>query len=1369
MSSTSPPKPRTVHSWEPKERDALQILFYEYSLHPNKVDQAYHIFADFFPWAVGKQRLITDEWLSGRRGRNAPAWAKIHNKPIGTYNLEERTRRTAMRLELLLIAKKFNITLAPIPGAAPCHKAVLGVLPKVELFRSSLAVRPERAFTPTRSNSPPNDIIPQIIPPAPPQFSQPSITAQSNPIADPSQDDDGPQPEMVADENSLCMVHRSDVFLYDHSGTTRETKSITTRYACLPDHLLDHTSPEWQRGGPVLRLLVKQDLGRYHFIREWFAKKKIFGVVRDVMLCQLGACKVCSESGALRSFAPYDLPFVHAIDTVDFGSDLIFSPRFAAPRDEVVDSNTEPKSVVYINQDKITWRQDKPVLSAVCIRSTCSVCSQYVREKKVFKRAAPPLESGRRKRWNDGAAAGVGPLIKPGGFSRFQSGATQMRRMDIFAAVPAEQDDEADRLRMAHREDLVPNLDPDGNFKPDQPRWRIANDYTFAEGSPGWGWGGLVVKALVSEGPGQSPRQDHDHLMVCDPADCAGCNGREESPREQNMFPGAPFVHSKECDGPDVRLTFNPPMHSNALADGGMMTRVKMTRVVFIQEGEEVSVNTRVCVPESCTLCQPTQIPNVVDGDHMPAVEQLEASNGNPTTTGELPSTQNTGASILPSTSVGAASGFALLRPRPETDADRNLCMVHSIHVQQNRRTGQEFVEGRSKFRTQHQHIFGSSERMWSLGGHVLNISVDRATYNGRDVPAADYSLMVCDKSYCDTCSATSSQRAPVRTGMNWFKGLPFVHTRACVTTGDAITFRPPWDTSPPHDPDVLAYETKVTFFEAGVELQIRSWMCMLSTCYHCDITVDAPPPTMVNELTLRMIHRSHLEQNDYQNHYVAGRQARYACDGLNLMNQDSAEWHHAGSVAKVFVPEENHLGLGGCFSLAELMLDKNDPAGEVFDVMLCQLGSCEKCTTGPTTPHRTFRLPFVHSKDCVFDAGAGTLTFNKDPLALLDMDVPCEINRAPVIFLGSNGMQANPLGNTFLSAVCKPATCAICRDPAEVAPLQVTDDSPAEDQSTRTTQSGPAQTQPRPTGPGRPLQPPQTEALGPFGQPQNSTFRPEEQPQTGRPGPSGEPDSPTPGSPEKSTVRRSPRNHRSAGKGDDISTTAPATKQSSSAPSKGSTSTATNTTRKMRTRAPSNPLGPGLRMCHRSHLKFKNDPVTWDDSSDSRRPPLTDNYYLAESNTVYQYGGAAYRITLPTGAVVDAMCCVGNQCGSCQHKNISADVANSPTNGEPFVHRSHLVVIAGLRTFAPSGPYKNDYPKASMQMQSFPISFPQAGKTVPCHVCVVGSCVKCDGSVSIGAGGRVGKTTRGGVAKKGGGKGGKGGKGTASVPFTLK
>lgn len=158
---------------------------------------------------------------------------------------------------------------------------------------------------------------------------------------------------------------------------------------------------------------------------------------------------------------------------------------------------------------------------------------------------------------------------------------------------------------------------------------------------------------------------------------------------------------------------------------------------------------------------------------------------------------------------------------------------------------------------------------------------------------------------------------------------------------------------------------------------------------------------------------------------------------------------------------------------------------------------------------------------------------------------------------------------------------------------------------------------------------------------------------------------------------------------------------------------------------APAAPPGPTLRMVHTMHLAWSGPEPVW--RKGTLRATLDNNYYIPVGASSHQYGGPAYRIRLPDGTTADAMVCTKAQCKNCAKNGREADVHNSPTHGEPFLHRDRLLINGNIRTFTPATVpvLASEIIPPGLQMASFQVNFPQANTTTACHVCM-NNCTTC-------------------------------------------
>lgn len=115
---------RNRHDWMLEERDAIRILFREYNLDADRVEEAYRVFSALFNWNHNLPR-IRDEWRSRGKGGKSPTWHTIHDKALAAYSVQEQTRRAAVRVRIVQAASDLQIDLTPITKFAALHAAAL--------------------------------------------------------------------------------------------------------------------------------------------------------------------------------------------------------------------------------------------------------------------------------------------------------------------------------------------------------------------------------------------------------------------------------------------------------------------------------------------------------------------------------------------------------------------------------------------------------------------------------------------------------------------------------------------------------------------------------------------------------------------------------------------------------------------------------------------------------------------------------------------------------------------------------------------------------------------------------------------------------------------------------------------------------------------------------------------------------------------------------------------------------------------------------------------------------------------------------------------------------------------------------------------
>lgn len=345
----------------------------------------------------------------------------------------------------------------------------------------------------------------------------------------------------------------------------------------------------------------------------------------------------------------------------------------------------------------------------------------------------------------------------------------------------------------------------------------------------------------------------------------------------------------------------------------------------------------------------------------------------------------------------------------------------------------------------------------------------------------------------------------------------------------------------------------------------------------------------------------------------------------------------------------------------------------QVWDVMTCQYQACSACLQAslPTRSYTNHRAPFVHGKACQQVDGAPARVFVPLPGLRKDEGIDCRVE-AEMISYSQGGPAANNL-RPVPSSVCVQDSCPVCSVP-----------DPEDGLATTVTN--------RPTIPTEPTVP------APRRRPNTrSTAR----------GNGGDPPAPPPARPEPS------RSTRAKGSARDTSKAPQATLP------------------------PTAPSSNRLRMCHRAHVQIDpNGNASWlQKLRDDHRGDVEDSYFVVTdpsrpNSDVYRCGGPVHRVNFPDGTTLDVMICVRTQCRLCNKKGNAAILANTHTNGEPFLHRREITNTVFGPTFTPRNPHAYRAPQARWGMQSRNVHFPRGASTgnimTQCHVCTAGNCNVC-------------------------------------------
>uniref|UniRef100_A0A2D3VKY5 Uncharacterized protein n=1 Tax=Ramularia collo-cygni TaxID=112498 RepID=A0A2D3VKY5_9PEZI len=286
------------------------------------------------------------------------------------------------------------------------------------------------------------------------------------------------------------------------------------------------------------------------------------------------------------------------------------------------------------------------------------------------------------------------------------------------------------RLQMIHRDQLFTNIGNVGPVRPDETKWWTNYGSIFKEG-PAWEQGGEAALVLVRGSP--AGKFVEWHLMVCNPKYCPDClpEGSDNGP---GPFGGRPFVHTSECERSPQGTSFNPPRNSILIRRETDYARSGPKNVWFSEDGERFLVEALMCDTSRCRFC--TTQPASPSGNGGASRE-----NGRDTTPNSGKRAQEDRSSAPPNS--GEASqvdgrGFALLEPGRVDDTDATLRMVHYRDLTPNEDEDGFTPDGVPQMTTEHRHIFAAPEKMWRLGGSVMNVLVLETTRNGQHIPAAE-------------------------------------------------------------------------------------------------------------------------------------------------------------------------------------------------------------------------------------------------------------------------------------------------------------------------------------------------------------------------------------------------------------------------------------------------------------------------------------------------------------------------------------------------------------------------------------------------------------------------------------------------------
>lgn len=1361
---------------------------------------------------------MTDQWTSRHTNNSPAAWAKHHDKGRWNYTALEQYNRAQARLRIVTSASNLGIELTPIADAFDWHADVISTLLAVRkspagTFAPYRALEGRQHFDPAQQarffwlqlpfSRRPRPVKRKIEGKSPEvrrstpfsmsgvevsrtikqseieasksieQSSRPNTMAagtltgdradsvalmqssnqargaqRSQParsFADSQEIDSRPaetvsstQTTQPKDGTFLHMVH----FRHHRDSGPISGVSILARprYRWMHSQKFGPEINLWHKGGLVIRAWMEPDNADLRMAME-----------EDVIICRLTECDDCRTSvdslmlpfpganGGQRDTG--GLPFVHSDScTTDvFTETLNFNPSMSASSLQVFHAGTETKDVTYNNEaGRLT------VQSAVCISTDCPKCNAPPR---TIEELVSEYQAAR-------AASRPGPM----------------------------EDMEKHGLSMVHRTSVYPFE----NAGPPPSRWACQTEDLLDDSSEYWQHGGPVLRVLVRvNGPDNIASDSGDGIrdvMLCQLGCCDLCGIDDMFSRKPYRLP---FIHSIAYEEGVGDGEFNPS--TSATRDEAIQSDIRQEVVDYLNYDNMMSrvmiaVPSAICVPETCSVCTPSI---VEDPTRKRTGAPLEGSD---------PKRPNTG------TGPGQQTG-----PLGPLEVRGSLRMVHWTNLEPNRPRGGTPANQPAR-RVRYADTFGQGAPGWDRGGMAVLAMLDRPGETARMCH-----LMVCDVSTCPECSGDKDDPS------DWERptGAPFVHARECNGPISPPIFNPPLNSyaNERGDMDTKLSITPVIFDIEGVALSVQTRVCDPTVCSSCgpgpwstvantdalsDIRATRVPgsvPAALSESTrgnpttavgmvsvairnrvpapaetgfallkpgrtsdqdrsLCMVHYINLTANiDADQPSFTPARTKFKAEHKDVFSAPVQMWAMGGQVLNVSVDGTNFNGVA--HSTAD------------YHLMMCNKDHCAVCVQACEPPRvaRTGRnyfqgLPFVHTGACT--VAADGLTFRPHWSTVIPPE-PDVASYANMVTYSEAGSRLKVRSWACVADACH--RCALSAGISRIVSEEVVEDTRGMGAS-----KPPASTNQGPTT--------DTSRTGSGTIPSSDRITRSQTKGTSSATPEAEVDRPVTGTrgndPPRDTTISRPGLPATAGKKPPAK---PSTKCSSTITANGA-------------RRPSNPLGAGLRMCHRNNLVFQPTRVWYGTAQDKVpfRATTTDLYYLAESNSVYKYGGQVHRITLPTGTFVDAMVCVRPHCNNCRKKKGEADFANSPTNGEPFVHRNQLTVVGGVQTFTPVGVPLVDDPTQTMQFQSvlvaFPQAFPQGSRTVPCHICVVGQCVECDdpaqsavGKTAVmkkgGRGGRKGggkKDDKGGKGV-GGGKGPKttnGGKGTTSVRYNL-
>lgn len=537
-------------------------------------------------------------------------------------------------------------------------------------------------------------------------------------------------------------------------------------------------------------------------------------------------------------------------------------------------------------------------------------------------------------------------------------------------------------LYMVHQSDLAVFEDQAGQRSEGMPRFRCGQSQRFGPEVDIYARGGLVIRAFLFASTGGELLRRIEDVMVCRASECEVCLQRADympytTQGSSEDTGGMPFVHISACSAfPTGNVVFQAALSTPIpyVASWGYEGKT----VTYYQGSKSLTVTSAVCIRSSCKVCS-SDVPRAVSVPF----------NRDPYSPADLPPLD--------------PSGYALLNENTNSDPSRGLSMVHYKDMVARSASDGDWVEGEYAFRTQHQFVFRDTDPMWSLGGLVYNVRISGGTFGTKQVPEAEYHVMMCDRWACNRCTHLNTPATP------FFQNRPMVHSGTCANRPNQSIFTPNWSTL--LRPTSSSRSRSVTYFEAGNSLSVESRICRSETCSLCSPNRPDPRPKNIAN-SLHMVHR-----RDVTPYRGDGTMARYTCQYGDTFGREVEEWHHGGPILRVFIPDISTSD-DDATSVTRTPRSPIDaePAGDDWDVMLCQLESCKTCTPrgAERRPYKPYRVPFAHLRLGFQDL--------QDDVEDCDVDYgtyPSETIR----YLGS----ATPGGTAVQGVSCIPETCAQC------------------------------------------------------------------------------------------------------------------------------------------------------------------------------------------------------------------------------------------------------------------------------------------------------------------------------------------------------